>query len=174
MLRAALPLLCLTVCTVGLGCGYSLVRYGGGLGDVRSVAVDTPRNDSEEPGLEYVVAEALRRELLRRRAARLVEDPSSADLVLSGRVTPLNVRGRSFSSVVFALEYEFTLTLDLTARRADGSEVRLDPRVLSETERYLSSADVEALRKNRQEALRHAATVLAGRVVDALQETLVP
>ena len=39
---------------------------------------------------------------------------------------------------------------------------------------YLASADAEALRKNREEALRRLATVLAGRVYDALYESLVP
>ena len=158
----------------GLGCAYSLVRYQGGLGEVRAVAVDTPSNESSEPGLEFVVADALRRELLRRRAARVVEDPRQADLVLSGRVQALNARGRSFSSVVLAVEYEFTLTLNLVASRPDGSQVPIDARSLRETERYLSSPDVEAQRKNRQEAVRHVANVLAGRVVDSLQETLTP
>ncbi|MDJ0853026.1 MAG: LPS assembly lipoprotein LptE [Myxococcota bacterium] len=174
MRRAALlPLLGLA-CVAVMGCAYSLVRYQGGLGDVRSVAVDTPSNDSSEPGLEFVVADALRRELLRRRAARVVEDPNTADLVLSGRVKGLSARGRSFSSVTLAVEYEFTLTLDLVASRPDGSKVPIDSRSLRETERYLASADVEAQRKNRLEAVRHVANVLAGRVVDTLQETLRP
>ena len=156
------------------GCAYSLVRYDGGLGDVRSVTIDTPENDSYEPGVEYIVADALRREFLRRRAVRLVEDSSQADLVLTGRVLRIEASGRSFSSVVLALEYEVTLSLDLQARRTDGSEVPIDPRALRESERYLASADAEALRKNREEALRRLATLLAGRVYDALYESLVP
>jgi hypothetical protein len=174
VLRAALLLACSVAVAVAAGCGYGLVRYAGGFGEVRSVAVDTPRNDSSEPGAELVVADALRREILRRRAPRLVSAPERADLVLSGRVLPVEVRGGAFSSVVMALEYELTLEIELHARRADGSEVALDRRALRETERFLASADVEAARKNRQEALRQAAALLAGRVYDALQETLVP
>jgi outer membrane lipopolysaccharide assembly protein LptE/RlpB len=155
------------------GCGYAFVRYDGGLGEVRSVAVDTPRNDSYEPGVEFVVADALRREFLRRHGVRLVEDPAGADLVISGRVLPIRSNSRSFSSVILALEYELTLALELHATKADGSELAIDPRATSETERYLASADVEALQKNRQEALRRAAALLAGRVYDALYETLV-
>jgi hypothetical protein len=156
-----------------LSCGYSLVRYDGRLGDVHSVAVETLRNDSYEPGLEFLVSDALRREFLRRKGARLVEDAGRADLVLSGRVLPVVARGQSFSSVVMSLEYELTLALELQARRADGSAVPLDGRSLQETERYLASADVEAMRKNREEALRGVAELLAGRVYDALYETLV-
>ena len=155
------------------GCGYAFVRYDGGLGEIRSVAVSTPRNDSYEPGVEFVVADALRREFLRRHGARLVEDPVGADLVISGRVLPIEASGRSFSSVILALEYEFILVLELHATKADGSELAIDPRATRETERYLASADVEALHKNRQEALRRAAALLAGRVYDALYETLV-
>ena len=155
------------------GCGYAFVRYDGGLGEIRTVAVNTPRNDSYEPGAEFVVADALRHEFLRRRGVRLVEDAAGADLVISGRVLSIEARGSSFSSVVLALEYELTLAVELHAMKADGSEVAIDPRATSETERHLASADVEAMRKNRQEALRQAAALLAGRVYDALYETLV-
>jgi outer membrane lipopolysaccharide assembly protein LptE/RlpB len=170
--RLALPIAALAL-LVG-GCGYSLVRYGDGLGEVRSVAVPTPENDSYEAGVDLIVADALRREFLRRRGVRLVEDPARADLVLDGRVVAVEGRARSFSSIAQALEYELTLSLALEARRADGTEIELDARSLRETERYLASADAEALRKNREEALRQAAAVLAGRVYDALYETLTP
>ena len=63
---------------VVLGCGYAPVRYGGGFGEVRSVAVATLRNDTHEAGAEYLVSDALRREFLRRRGVRLVEDPALA------------------------------------------------------------------------------------------------
>lgn len=158
---------------VASGCGYRLVRYGGALGDVHTLSVRTPHNDSFEPGIEFVVAEALRREFLRRGAVRLSEDPGDADLVLTGRVLPIGTAGRSFSSVVLTLEYEVTLTLELQAQRRDGTSVGLDARALTETERYLASADVEATRKNRREALHRLASVLAGRVHDALYEVLV-
>jgi hypothetical protein len=157
-----------------LSCGYGVVRYSGGLGDVRSVAVDTPENASYEAGIEFMVADALRSEFLRRRAVDLVEDPSQADLVLEGKVLPIHAAGRSFSSVVMSLEYELTLELQLHALRSDGSEVALDARVLKESERYLASADPEVMRKNRDEALRRAAQMLAVRVYDALYVSLAP
>lgn len=156
------------------GCAYDFVRYGGGLGDVRTVAIVTPRNEAFEPGIEYVVADALRREFLRRGAVRIVDDPAAADLVLRGLVPPLETRGRSFSSVVLALEYELSLTLELRAVRADGSAVAIDPAALRETEIYVASADLEATRKNRDEAVRRLAGVVAGRVHDVLAERLAP
>lgn len=155
-----------------VACGYQMVRYDGGLGEVRSVAIPTFANDSYEPGVEYTVSDALRREFLRRRGVRLVEDPGAADLVLSGRVEDVSVSGRSFSSVLLALEYQLTVDLQLRATLRDGSEVPLDTRALRESERYLASADVQAQQKNREEAVRRVAGVLAGRVYDGLAEAL--
>jgi hypothetical protein len=152
------------------GCGYRLVGGERGLSDIRSVAIETPRNDSFQPGLEYLVADALRRELLRRGAADLSDDPAAADLVVTGSVRPLYIRAASLSSVVFALEYQVTLSLQLVAQRRDGTELPLEERALSESEHYLASADVEAQRKNQQEAVRRLAQVLAARFFDAIAE----
>jgi hypothetical protein len=141
---------------------------------VRKVVIETPRNDSTDPGLEFVVADALRREFLRRRGARVIEDAAQADLVLSGSVRSLGEQGEAFSSVVLAIEYQLSMQLELSARRPDGSDVPIDPGAQRETEVYLSSPDVEAQRKNREEAVRHLAATLAGRVYDSLYETLSP
>ncbi len=156
------------------GCGYQLVRYGGSLGDVASLAIPTLRNDSYEPGVEVVVSDALRREFLRRGAVRLLQRPGDADLVLSGSVESVEISGEAFSSVLQALEYEVHLALRLEAVRRDGRPVPMDARSLRESERYLASADLEAERKNREEAVRRVAGLLAGRVHDALAEALRP
>jgi hypothetical protein len=89
-------------------------------------------------------------------------------------VLPIETSSTSFSSVVLALEYQVSLALELAARRRDGSEIPLDRRSLRETERYLASADVEALRRNREEALRRVAGLLAVRVHDEVFELVAP
>jgi hypothetical protein len=153
-----------------VGCGYRMVGAAHGLGSVESVAVRTLRNDSFQPDVEYLVGDALRREILRRGGADLSEDPDAADLVVSGRVLPLQISPRSFSSVLLALEYEVTMTLDLEVQRRDGSDLPLEESAFRESERYLSSADVEAERKNRLEALRRVSRVLATRLFDLVAE----
>jgi hypothetical protein len=155
-------------------CGYKFIGATRGLVGVEKVAIETPRNDSYQPGIEVLVADALRRELLRRGGVELVEDPADADLVVSGTVQPLNNRPRTFSSVVLVYEYEVTMTVDLTARRGDGEELLVGGDELSESERYLSSADVEAQRKNQQEALRRVARLVAARFFDSLVEAINP
>jgi len=150
----------------GVGCGYHLAA--GDLRALGSVAIVTPDNDAGEPGLEFVVADALRRELLRRSGSRLTENPDDAAVVVTGRLIRVQNSPGSLSSVVLALEYETTLDLELRARR--GGEVLVETTHLQESERYLASADVEALRKNRQEALHRIASVLAARFLDRLAD----
>lgn len=150
------------------GCGYKQVRYGQALGDARRVSIETLSNDSDEPGVEMMVSDALRREFLRRGAVSLVSDAKAADLVLRGRVLRLRTIPRSFSAVVLALEYSVTLEIDLQVARRDGELIPIDARSLKQTEIYLASADLEAGRKNRDEALRRISSLLAARVYDAI------
>ncbi len=150
-------------------CGFRPLPYGGGGGPAPTkVAIQNFANDSFEPGIEFTFTDAIYREFLRRGDLRVVDDPAAADLVLTARIQPLRTRSRSFSSVKLALEYEVTVQLDLEVRRVDGSAVSLDPGMLQTSEFYLASADVEVLRKNRQEALRRMADILAMRIHDAL------
>jgi hypothetical protein len=120
------------------------------------------------------VADALRREFLRRGAVVLVDDAIDADLVVSGVVEPIVTRARSFSSIALALEWEATLQLAVYAERADGAWIRLDEDATLATERYLASADIEATRQNRDEAIRAMASNLASHVHDMLYELYLP
>lgn len=127
------------------------------------------RNDSPEPWLDRIVNDALRREMVTRASFRVVDDPGSGELVLRGRIRPLNIRSQSFSSFVAALEFSLTLQLDIEIVRGEGDVVRLDPTMLTETDVYLASADVEVTRTNRLELLRRLSDLLATRVADTLE-----
>lgn len=166
---------CVLAAVVSLGCAsYRVVRSSAGLGPVHRVAVPTLGNASYEPGLDLLVTDALRREFSRRGGVELVSDPARADLVVSGAVLPLKTDARSFSSIAFALEYQMEMQLSLTAHRSDGTVVAIEPGALRDWELYLTSADVEAERRNRDEALRRLAAELASRVRDSLAERLAP
>ena len=150
------------------GCSYKQVEYGRALGGARRVSIQTLSNDSSEPGIELMVSEALRREFLRRGAVSLTAHSSDADLALRGRVLGLNTRPRSFSAAVLALEYSVTLEIKIEVSRRDGELIKIDSPSLRETEIYLASADLEAGRKNRDEALRRISGLIAARVYDAI------
>jgi len=152
------------------GCGYRLAA--GDLRDVGAVAVVTPRNEAGEPGLDRVVGDALRRELLRRSGARIADNPATADVVVSGRVLAVETSARALSSVVLVLEYETNVTVELEAAR--GGKMLIAATRLQESERHLASADVEAQRKNREEAVRRVASMLAARFMDLLGDEVPP
>lgn len=163
------PLLAAALVAALSGCGYRLIDYPDQRADAAGVAVAMLANDSHDPGYEFVLTDALRREFARRGGLRLVQDPGVADVVLSGRIRPISTNRRSFSSVVLTLEYEVAVSLELQVQRGD-EPLNVDGRVLIEREIYLASADVEATRKNREEALRRVADVLATRVHDVVYE----
>jgi hypothetical protein len=175
-LRRALALaLAAGLCAAPIaGCGYQLVNYRGALGDVRRVSIQTLRNDSVAPGFGLVMTEALLKEFQRRGALQVVTDPALADLTIGGRVLPVTTGARSFSSVVLALEYQMNVTVQLDVRRRDGTQVPIDAGALTDSEIYTATADAESALTNQQEALRRMASVIAGRVHDALFERLMP
>ncbi len=156
------------------GCGYEIVRYSEALGDSRRIAIQPLINDSFEPGIDTVMADAFHREFLRRGALRVVENQESADLILGGVITNLETRSRSFSSIEFALEYEMRLFVELILTRPDGTTVPIDQGAFVESELYLSSSDLEVTRTNREEAIRRLAGLMASRAHDALFERITP
>jgi hypothetical protein len=162
-----LPLL-----AASLACGYTIERASSAVSpDAPRLSIRTLANDSAEPGLERLVSEALRREWSRRGHFRLVGDPEDADWVVSGRVLPLMIQTRTLSSAVLALEQTVTLRveLDVTGRQAGALRAwRLPGPLSTESEIYFASADLEATRKNRTEALRRVAELVAERVADAI------
>jgi hypothetical protein len=158
----------------GSGCGYQLVRYRDALGDARRVAILGLENNSFEPGVDSLVSDAISREFLRRGAFKLVSDPETADLIVSGSVDRIQTRSQSFSSIEFVLEFRVSMRLDLKVERPDGSTIPIGKGLLSDSEIYQASADVEVTRTNRKEALRRIASILAGRFHDALSERIAP
>ncbi len=156
--------------TLGPGPGSAERGAAGGTGAERSsITIVALRSDSPEPWLDRIVTDALRREFGGRARLRLIDDPESAELKISGHIRPLDIQSRSFSSFVAALEYSLTLALDLEVRLANGDVVKLDPTMLSETESYLASPDIEVTRTNRLEALRRISDLLASRVADSIE-----
>lgn len=133
------------------------------------IAIVSLRSDSSEPWLDRIVTDSLRREVGSRARLRLTNEPESAELRVRGRIRPLETTSRSFSSFVAALEYSLTLVLDLEVQLAGGDVIKLDSTMLSETESYLASPDIEVTRSNRLEALRHLSDQLASRVADTIE-----
>jgi len=159
---------------VGLGCGYGVVGRHGSLGNIERVAIPTFQNRSDEPGYEFQVTEAFLEAFDRRGTLDLVRDLTRADLVISGRVLPIQTSTYSLSSTGLALEQQVRVEVKLDVSLHDGTSVALFPGNLVEVEHYLASADSEVERNNRQQALRKVASAMAQRTQDALVERFGP
>ena len=173
-----LGLICLLVVSSVAACGYRSTLAGSGAGRLADgkaselpsrVTIVALRSDSPEPWLDRIVTDALRREVGGRARLRLTDDVENAELQVRGRIRPLETTSRSFSSFVAALEYSLTLELDLDVLLASGDVIKLDPTILSETESYLASPDIEVTRTNRLEALRRLSDQIASRVADTIE-----
>jgi hypothetical protein len=154
------------------GCGYRLVQYQAAGGSAPSICIITLTNDSALPGLELMVSESIRKTVTNRGGLRLISDPASADYVMRGRILPVEIRGRTFTGVVLALEYSAELSLEVSVRGREGRNLSLSSQDLTATDLYLASADLEAGRKNRDEALRRLSQLLAMRIHDVMDREL--
>ena len=173
-LRSLAALAVLALAASGCFAGYEIVHYKNALGDVRTIAVEGLANETFEPGIEAIVSDAIVGEFIRRGALDVVDDAATADLVVDGAVQDMFVQSRTFSSIQFALEYAVTLKLRLEVKRRDGTKVDLDDRILQESDLYFASADIETMRKNREEAVRRVSMIIAGRLHDSLFERSIP
>lgn len=133
-----------------------------------SISVITLRNKSNEAGVELIFSEALRREILGRGALSLVRDPSEARFVVRGTMEALKTSRRSFNGVTQAREYQVTMRLALSIEDLLHASPAPRYRIFEASEIYLASADVEAGRKNRREALVYLSGLLASQVHDML------
>jgi len=178
--RVLVVLLALLALSWPSACGYRIAGRpvatadgpGGTAARAPTLAIETLHNETSEPGVGRLVSEALRREWLQRGAYRLIDDPGRAEWVLRGRVVGVETRADVLSPVVLALEYTVTLSLAMELE-GGGAAQALPPPLLRESELYLASPDVEALRKNRREALRRVAGLLAERAHDAVDARMV-
>jgi outer membrane lipopolysaccharide assembly protein LptE/RlpB len=98
------------------GCGYSLVGTGASAlpPNVRTVWVPTFVNDTTVVGVEQDLTDAVLRELSARGRLKPSKDRSQADAELNGRLTSLSVSPVRFDSNGIAVEYQVTVTANLS------------------------------------------------------------
>jgi len=137
-------LLCLAAfLSLTWGCGYRFSETSDGSAfppDVRRIYIELISNATYEPFIENRVTEALVSEFARSGRFVLTEDRSSADAVLSGRITSYTSRAVSFDRDDKIAEYRSEMRVSALVRRND------DGRVLWKgegawTEEYPASSD---------------------------------
>ena len=132
--------------------------------------VTTFENDTLEPGIELMLGSALRSEFARPGLVRGVGKAASPDYTLEGQVESVTTSSRTLTTQIRAIEFTVVVRIEpVLVRNADGRKLKLDRLSRSADEVYLASFDLEISRKNREEALRRIAAVLADRIYDDVE-----
>lgn len=117
------------------GCAYKLSAESDTLpGDVKIIQIPMFANDSPEVGAEVFFTNALKLEALRSKFVTLKNDEKSAEAVLQGRITSVDViadesvieaKNTKFmpTETVLATQYRVTVNVNLVLKRRDSSEV---------------------------------------------------
>ncbi|MFI5316390.1 MAG: LPS assembly lipoprotein LptE [Myxococcota bacterium] len=158
-------------CALALSaCGYHPLGGRGFFGEnVRSIELVAFQNDTREPGLEQLIAEALNEEFARRGwLDPKLEGQGAPDLVMRGVLHTVMVHSSSYSSRALALEESIEVTLDVSVRRTESNEVVWQHPDMHEREVFLSSADPQVYASNKEQALRRLSSAIAERVHDEL------
>ncbi|HXZ85818.1 MAG TPA: LPS assembly lipoprotein LptE [Myxococcota bacterium] len=151
-------------------CGYRTLGGRGFFGEgVHTIELVAFENQSREPGLPHLIAQAMSEEFARR--GWLDPKPegeiASPDLIMRGVVHSAQVHSSSFSKGALVLESTIDVVLDVTVKRA-GGEVLLQHPALREHEVFLASADPQVYQSNKEQALRRISSEIAERVQDEL------
>jgi hypothetical protein len=103
-------------------CGYTLAGTQTRVpGDIRSVSVGTFANNSREEGLDKILVFTFEREFYERGALPVREEPSEGEAIITGTIRDFKTRPVSFDADDDALQYEASMTLDVTLKRqSDG------------------------------------------------------
>jgi hypothetical protein len=106
------------------GCGYQFSGQSTFLPkDVRTIYVEPFINRTRSVGLDKEVASAVRSEFYRGGRLRLVDRADQADAIVSGVIRSLESHVVSVNRKDSVLQYEATLSADVTLRRTEPNEI---------------------------------------------------
>lgn len=92
-------------------------------GAIQSLSVGAFANESRQVGLEKRLAFAFEREIHRRGAVPLRDDPARGDGIITGTIREFRSRPVSFDANDEALQYEAEMTIDVVLRRQSDGRV---------------------------------------------------
>lgn len=151
------------VVLVTASCGY---RFAGGQplpGGIQRVFVPLAENRTAESGMESVVTNALRREIIRRGLVVSAER-TGADAALTAAIVRASGDTITRQTTVRALERNAVLTAVVTFSGADGTRSR----TVTTSQTYLVTPDPGSTDRQRRLALEQAAERLAQKVLNDL------
>ena len=144
-------------------CGYQMVgRETHVPPGLRSVAIPTFKNATYEPGIEIPFTQAFLREFILDRRVHVV-DRAQADSLLEGIIRDFRIYSVSYDKSGLVLEYQTTITLDLTLKDRTG-KVLWEQKSFSETQWFRASSSVLTSEANKAAAIQQIGTLVAGRL----------
>jgi outer membrane lipopolysaccharide assembly protein LptE/RlpB len=154
-----------------LACGYRLANEAAVFGpDVKQIRVLPFQNQSNQPGLERLLADAIHEEFLR---GGVLEPTWSAGapLEINGVIRKVEITASALDSVGLSLENEVVLTVDVQVERVASGEPVWSVKKLVEVERFSASADSNVRATAKRRALIRLSSELASRIRDELFQT---
>jgi outer membrane lipopolysaccharide assembly protein LptE/RlpB len=148
---------------VAASCGYRFVGGEPLPGDVRRIFVPMAENRTAESGMEAVVTNALRREIIRR-GLTVCAHRAGADAALTAAIVRASGDTITRETTVTALERQASLTVVVSFTGAEGTRRR----TVTTWETYAVTGDRSAMDHQRRLALEEAADRLAQKVLTDL------
>ncbi len=173
MKHLRLLLLIAVACLIG-GCGYQFGRQGTGLRpDIQRVAIPLFQNESYEPQLETVFANALRRQFMLRGRLEVVST-DYADIVFRGAVKSIStetVAHRGTTGDTVETRIGVTVLVQCEDPRSGTVIWRTPPTGLSESSLFLYSSDPILTFDSRRLAIEKIAEEMAMRIYNSFHNS---
>jgi hypothetical protein len=152
------------------GCGYGFRGSVNNLPrDIHTVSIPVFVNESIEPGVEVVFANALIYEFNRSQTLQVVSE-SKAQALISGKIKSVVIDPVIYASLTQALERKVTFTLEIIVRRSDNQEILWQNQYLSRYEVFQVTTDPNQTQRNKEEAIKKIAKDLSERTHNSILE----
>jgi len=149
----------LCVCIAVSGCGYTYAtsRLAD---DYSTIAVPAFKNKSFEPDIQILVTNLLIRELQADGRLRVVDDPASADLILTGNVTDFEAQAISLNTSDNIGQYKITILASASLEEAQTGKTLWEENSLRGNDFYETQGG-----RTREEGLEEASENLVETII---------
>jgi outer membrane lipopolysaccharide assembly protein LptE/RlpB len=163
LIRPFLAIALAAVLTVVAACGYS--TKGNLPPHIKSVAVPTFKNKTQEPAVESTVTSAVVNAFTTSGKLRVVS-VDQADSILEGEVVGYDVQSISVDQRINVRQYRLVVTLNLTFRDIRRGEMLFRQDGLQERAEFTVPFEVSATISREEGAVRQAAVEIGRKVVN--------
>ncbi len=137
--------------------------------DIKSVAIPVFSNESIEPGVEVIFANALIYEFNRSHILQVVSE-AEAQAKIIGKIKSISIDPVIYANLTQALERKVYVTLDITFQRSDNQKILWQNQSLSRYEVFQVTTDPNTSQLNKEEALKKIAQDLSERIHNSILE----